>query len=202
MRRPVLSLTISIALLMGLAAVRPEARSAALPRETWPAAPSLVVLTTLMNYAEGTIASGFRATAEQLTDRDLSELTQDLTRALRDLTDGAVDRFHSVVRERVAPGHVATMVRAGRIVVGRFKDLARLTTNLGYGGRRTHNGVINGGFILLDADADRKPEQRVFLRTHELGHALGFHHVESEPSVMNPTIKIGSTLDGLNREVR
>ena len=215
-RKSAFAVAIALALVTGLAGARPEARptadrpdaariEAALRElldsehgpEAWNGAPSLVLLTSIMNYAEGTIASGFRATSEQLNDQDLSDLASDLKQALRDLSDGALDGFRTVTRDRVLPARVGTIVRSGRIVVGRFRGLARVTHNLGYGGRRSKNGVINGGFVLLDADADRDARQRNLLRTHELGHALGYHHVESEPSIMNS--RIGSPLTPFDR---
>jgi hypothetical protein len=89
------------------------------------------------------------------------------------------------------------VVRPGRIVVGRFQGVQAKTGNLGYGGRATRNGVINGAAVILDADFDRTSDRRHLLRTHELGHALGYHHVQSQPSVMNP--RVGSSLTDFDR---
>jgi predicted Zn-dependent protease len=50
---------------------------------------------------------------------------------------------------------------------------------------------------MLDADFDRQSSQRFLLRTHELGHALGYHHVESRPSVMNP--RVGNSMTEFDR---
>jgi hypothetical protein len=60
---------------------------------------------------------------------------------------------------------------------------------IGLGGRAARsNGVISGAAIILDADFDQTSPKRRLLRTHELGHALGYNHVRSRPSIMNPVI--------------
>jgi hypothetical protein len=41
---------------------------------------------------------------------------------------------------------------------------------------------------MLDDDFDRTSDRRRLLRTHELGHALGYNHVKSRASIMNPGI--------------
>ena len=51
--------------------------------------------------------------------------------------------------------------------------------------------------LMLDADFDRQSSQRFLLRTHELGHALGYHHVQSRPSVMNP--RVGNAITEFDR---
>ena len=47
---------------------------------------------------------------------------------------------------------------------------------------------------LLDADYDEASESRRLLRTHELGHALGYNHVTARVSIMNPAIGPEPTL--------
>ena len=54
--------------------------------------------------------------------------------------------------------------------------------------KRLANGTITSGTVMLDEDYDRNTQQPRLLRMHELGHALGFNHVESLRSVMNPTV--------------
>jgi predicted Zn-dependent protease len=51
--------------------------------------------------------------------------------------------------------------------------------------------------MMLDADFDRDSSQRRLLRTHELGHAIGYHHVTSRPSVMNP--EVGNSITEFDR---
>jgi hypothetical protein len=42
--------------------------------------------------------------------------------------------------------------------------------------------------MYLDRDFDRNDSRRRLLRIHELGHALGWQHVTSRTSIMNPAI--------------
>ena len=42
--------------------------------------------------------------------------------------------------------------------------------------------------MFLDRDFDHSDNRRRLLRIHELGHALGYQHVTSRTSVMNPAI--------------
>ena len=70
---------------------------------------------------------------------------------------------------------------------------------LGFGGRRTRtDGTVTAGAILLDNEFDRSDAKRRLLRTHELGHALGYNHVRSRPSIMNP--EIGPEPNAFDRE--
>ncbi len=50
------------------------------------------------------------------------------------------------------------------------------------------DGSIVGGAMYLDREFDRDDNRRRLLRIHELGHALGYQHVESRTSIMNPSI--------------
>ena len=79
--------------------------------------------------------------------------------------------------------------RPGQIVVGRYSGLRRLRNTIGFGGRAARpDGRISGGAVLLDRDYDQTSGLRRLLRTHELGHALGFNHVQSQTSIMNASI--------------
>ena len=42
--------------------------------------------------------------------------------------------------------------------------------------------------MFLDSRFDKNDDRRRLLRIHELGHALGQLHVETRPSIMNPSI--------------
>ena len=69
---------------------------------------------------------------------------------------------------------------------------------VGYSGRTTRdNGSITAASVILDRDFDRDSDQRQLLRTHELGHALGYNHVESRASVMNP--RVGTEITNFDR---
>jgi hypothetical protein len=206
---------LACALMVWVSSARPEARMVGEPasladaavrellegknghRETWASAPALVIVTSVMNYTGNDLPSGYAALDETVSASDVTELTADLTRALSDLTAGTFRTFRSITVETPAPGTIVKVVRPGQIVVGRFRGVQAKTGSLGYGGRMTHDTQIVGAAVVLDAAFDRQSDRRQLLRTHELGHALGYNHVESRPSVMNP--RVGSSLTDFDR---
>jgi hypothetical protein len=79
------------------------------------------------------------------------------------------------------------MQRLGSIVVARYEGLTAATTFWGYT-RWAWNGAgeMQGGIVMLDRGFDESDSQyKRSLRTHELGHALGYQHVFALTSVMN-----------------
>jgi len=62
----------------------------------------------------------------------------------------------------------------------------------------TRGSQITAAAVIIDRDADRDHKQQNVIRTHELGHALGYNHVESRPSIMNP--RAGGGLTDFDRE--
>ena len=156
--------------------------------QRWAAAPELVVLASVMEYRSSETAE-YRATAQELSDVETDALIADLTSALATLTDNTFRNFSAVTRESVAGGTLVRVTRPNRIVVGRFRDVQRQINTIGLGGRAARaDGTITAAAILLDADFDRTNAARRLLRVHELGHALGYNHVESRTSIMNPRI--------------
>ena len=166
-------------------------------RTAWASAPGLVIMKSVLDYASGDLSSGFAASSETLSVEELVNLTIDFSRAFEELTGGAYEEFSSVEFESADPGENVSVVRPGKILVGRFRGVQKKTGNLGYGGRAIRNGSIHAAAVLLDADFDRKSESRDLLRTHELGHALGYHHVLTQPSIMNP--RVGSPITDFDR---
>lgn len=164
----------------------------------WERVPELVVLTSVMQYEKGR-GTRYRATAQQLTDVEAEALVDDLTGALATLTDEAFTRFAAVRRETAAPGDVVEIMRPGQIVVARYTGVRDQLATIGFGGRSTRGDVIRAGSIILDNDFDRASTSRRLLRAHELGHALGYHHVHSRASIMNP--QIGSEATDFDRAV-
>jgi len=153
----------------------------------WDRVPELVVLMPVLQYEKGR-GTEYRATAERLSDDEATQLVADLTSALAVLTDDAFQGFSSVRRESVAAGDVVNVMRPGQIVVARYNGVKDQLATIGFGGRSTRNSTIRAGSIILDNDFDRTNETRRLLRMHELGHALGYNHVLSRPSIMNPKI--------------
>jgi hypothetical protein len=166
-------------------------------RESWTSAPALAIVSSVLDYNAGDLNTGFVATGDRLTAAELSQLESDLTGALDELTAGTVKAFRAVELVSASAGDVVKVIRPGQIVVGRFRGVQSKTGNLGYGARLTRGGAISSAAVILDASADRKPEQRLLMRTHELGHALGYNHVESRASVMNP--RAGSSFTEFDR---
>jgi hypothetical protein len=179
------------------AALREMLEGTAGRRETWKTAPELVVLAPVLDYDTGGIVSGYAAAKDRLNTGEIEKLASELTQAMQELTGGAFPSFRSIRVQTAAAGDTVNVMRPGTIVVARYRGLRASTGNIGYGGRSTRNGTITGAAMMLDADFDRQSHQRGLLRTHELGHALGYHHVASRPSVMNP--KVGNAITAFDR---
>jgi hypothetical protein len=156
--------------------------------QRWRQAPKLTIVLSVLDYRLGGDVE-YVATSERLSDADVAGLVRDLTDGLSVLTANTFEQFSSVSREIVAPGATVRVSRPDQIVTGRFNGLRRSVKTLGFGGRRARkDGTITAGAILLDSEFDRTNARRRLLRTHELGHALGYNHVHSRASIMNPGI--------------
>ena len=164
----------------------------------WDRVPELVVLMPVMQYEKGR-GTRYRATAQQLTTDEADALVADLTRAISVLTDGVFQGFAAVHRETAAAGDVVNVMRPGQIVVARYDGVREQLSTIGFGGRSTRSDLIRAGSIILDNEFDRTSTLRRLLRTHELGHALGYNHVHSRASIMNP--KIGPEPNDFDRAV-
>lgn len=179
------------------AALREMLEGSAGRREVWRSAPELVILTSVMEFTGPDMTAGYAATGETITVDEIEQIEADFTSAIASLTARRFAAFSAVYVEPVAAGQVATMFRRGQVVVGRFRGVHDKAGTLGFGGRTTREGAITAGAVILDSDFDRKSDRRGLLRTHELGHALGYNHVESRRSVMNP--RVGSDLTDFDR---
>ena len=157
--------------------------------QRWTSAPALVVLGTVMQY-HSIGSEEYQATSTQLTDDEVALLIEHLTEGLALLTGNRFTSFASVIVERPASGDKANTLRTGTIVVGRYRGVQSLANTIGLG-RWSTNGSspeITGGAVYLDQNFDRGEEARRLLRIHELGHALGYLHVNTRTSIMNPAI--------------
>lgn len=154
----------------------------------WTRQPELVVLTSVMEYRPGAQTT-YEATSERLDEKEVADLIGDLTSALRLLTADTFRQFAGVRLEDAPSGTRVNVLRPGQIVVGRYRGLRDRLNTVGLGGKVAYDAAsIGAGLILLDRDYDRSSVLRRLLRTHELGHALGYRHVESSSSIMNPRI--------------
>jgi matrixin len=163
----------------------------------WTRQPELVVLTSVMEYRPGAQTT-YEATSEVLGEQEINDLIGDLTTALRLLTADTFKHFAVVRLEDAPSGTRVNVLRPGQIVVGRYLGLRDRLNTVGLGGKVAYDAAsVGAGLILLDRDYDRRSSLRRLLRTHELGHALGYRHVESSSSIMNP--RIGSEPTDVDR---
>ena len=92
--------------------------------------------------------------------------------------------------ERPAAGDRVTATRTGKIVVGRYTGIVTLANTdwlrpLVHAQRRHRRRRRRCSWIVIST---RTTAGRRLLRIHELGHALGYQHVKSRTSIMNPAI--------------
>jgi hypothetical protein len=164
----------------------------------WTDTPALTILGSVMDYRPGN-GSEYIARSERLSESEIDEIAGDLTSALHVLSAGKFSEFASVSVLPVQAGSTANVAKAGHIVVGRFKGLRQATKAIGLGGRRTRKDrTISAGLIILDSEYDQTNANRHLLRTHELGHALGYNHVHSRKSIMN--LHLGSPPNAFDHE--
>jgi hypothetical protein len=156
--------------------------------QRWTSRPALVILASVMEYRDQS-GQTYSATDEKLSDDELGQLQAHLQEAIGFLTGRTYMTFASIEVERPAAGARVNTLRTGQIVVGRYNGIAKFASTIGYGmWSEQPDGSIAGGAMYLDRDFDRDDSRRRLLRIHELGHALGYQHVESRTSIMNPSI--------------
>jgi len=153
----------------------------------WTSRPSLVVLATVMDYRGS--SDTFEATGEQMSDEEVTQMVQHYTEGLALLTGNTYTTFADVQVERPAGGTRVSPFRAGKIVTGRYIGITTYAKTIGYGQwAEQPDGTIASGANFLDRDFDKNDSRRRLLRIHELGHSLGYQHVESRISIMNPAV--------------
>ena len=156
--------------------------------QRWTSRPSLVIVTSVMGFRGGS-NNQYTATSEQMSDDEVAQMTTHLTEGLALLTGGTYTSFASVQVEHPAKDERVLVARSGKIVVGRYTGIVGFSEVIGYGNwQEQPDGSVTGGSIYLDRDFDKNDGRRRLLRIHELGHALGYTHVTSRTSVMNPAI--------------
>jgi hypothetical protein len=156
--------------------------------QRWTTAPKLVVVASVMEYGTA-FAGDYPATGELLSDNEVSTMIAHLTEGLSLLTGGAFASFGSIDVERPGGGARVAAMRPNTIVVGRYNGVVTFAQTIGFGQWAAQSdGRVTSGAMFLDRDFDRNDPRRRLLRIHELGHALGYQHVTSRASIMNPSI--------------
>lgn len=157
----------------------------------WTTAPSVVVQRRVLRFT-GVDDGSFVATATVLSDDEIDDLLDDLLGALPHLTGDTFGRFANRSIETAAEGERVAVTRSGTIVVAEYEGLAATTTYWGYT-RWAWNerGEVRAGSMMLDRafETSGSPYRRS-LRSHELGHALGYNHVNARVSVMNISARV------------
>jgi hypothetical protein len=156
--------------------------------QRWTRKPGLVVLTSVMTY-NGPAETSYAATGERLTDEEVDAMVQDFTRGLRLMSGNTWTAFDTIVREAVDEGARASVQRDGMVVAGRYRGIVSWSNTIGLGRWYDEpDGKVTAGTVFLDYEFDKSDDRRWLLRMHELGHALGYTHVTTRLSLMNPTI--------------
>jgi len=132
------------------------------------------------------------ALADQMTDAEVAQLADDLTWALPQLTGGTFTAFSTVARQTSNEGATVHILNAAVITVSRVVGLNSTAGFWGYSRWQFQpDGTVTAGMITLDRDFERSGSPfRRSLRSHELGHALGYNHVTTRSSVMNAAATI------------
>jgi hypothetical protein len=152
----------------------------------WTAAPPLLIEARSLQFTDVNMMDAV-ALDDVMPDAEAASLLDDLTWALPQLTGGSFSNFASVTRQTASPGARVTLLNDNVITVSRVVGLTAATGFWGYGRWRFQSdGRVVAGIVMLDRDFDRSGSGFVrSLRSHELGHALGYNHVTARPSVMN-----------------
>jgi len=158
--------------------------------QRWVTAPPLRVQSRVLQFTS-TAAADAVGLDEVMADDERASLEADLTWALPQLTGNQFPAFATITRETVAEGASMSVLNTGVITVARYKGLQSATGYWGYSRwQYRSDGTVIGGSIMLDRDFDKSGSMyRRSLRTHELGHALGYTHVTVRPSVMNSSAR-------------
>ncbi len=160
----------------------------------WTTPPPLLVETRAGMFADIN-APTVTAIADEMSDAEYQSLVADLTWALPQLTGDTFGRFATVKRQTSSPDATVRLDNDEVITVARLAGLTAATGYWGYARWQFEtSGEITSGIIMLDRDFERSNSRyRRSLRAHELGHALGYNHVATRPSVMNSTARLEPT---------
>jgi len=170
----------------------------------WTSAPQLILETRTLQYVNTNSVFSATALSENMTDDEVSTWLADLAWGLPQMTGGTFQAFASITVRTTPPGQVANQSNVGFITVAREQGMNAATgTTLGLGTwLQNPDFSVAGGILTLDRDEDMTtgPVRRI-IRTHELGHSLGYSHVTSQLSVMSPNCCAIDTLTAFDLAV-
>jgi hypothetical protein len=111
-----------------------------------------------------------------------------MTWALPQLTGGAFQSFSSVTMDSPLAGASVTTLTPGVITFARFVDVQ---VGVGSPGNTFFEGsqdssVLDSVIMIDETFEQLNPALTRSLRSHELGHALGYNELSDPPSVMDP----------------
>lgn len=121
------------------------------------------------------------------TDAAVAEIGSQATSAIGPMTGGRIPAFETVETQLAGVGAVVNLMVPGRITIARCTFLAERTGAVGYSKwDYDGNGRLTAGAVVIDYlyDEGAVSAERFHLRSHELGHTLGYAHVDV-PSIMN-----------------
>jgi hypothetical protein len=152
----------------------------------WTSAPPLLLETRSLQFTDVNMMDAV-ALDDVMPDAEANSIVNDMSWALPQLTGGTFSNFASVARQTAAQGARVSLLNDDVITVSRVVGLTAATGFWGYGRWRFQSdGRVVAGIVMLDRDFDRSGSSFVrSLRSHELGHALGYNHVTARTSVMN-----------------
>jgi predicted Zn-dependent protease len=152
----------------------------------WTSAPPVNIETRTLQFTEINQTDAV-AMSEIMSSADAASIITDFTWALPQLTGGTFNDFASVSKQESAQGTRVSLLNDGTITVARMAGLTTATGFWGYGRWRFRtDGSVIAGIVMLDRDFDKSGSTFTrSLRSHELGHALGYQHVTARASVMN-----------------
>lgn len=160
----------------------------------WTTSPPLIVERRTLHFTDAGAAAAVAGT-DAMTDAEYASLEGDLESALPQLTGGTYRGFSGVRQQTATTGDSVNLLNTGWITVVRMDGLTAATGMWGFGRFQVQtDGSVVGGLVMIDRDFDRSGNTALrALRTHELGHALGYSHVTGRQSVMNAAANVEPT---------
>jgi hypothetical protein len=160
----------------------------------WTTAPAVIIQRRVLQFTNVDATSAV-ATSVVLSDSEIQSITGDVEEVLPGLTGQTFDRFANQSVESAAEGESVSLARTGAIVVAQYQGLTDATTYWGYTRWAWNDrGELRAASIMLDRGFETSGSAyRRTLRAHELGHALGYSHVDVRESVMNVSARVPLT---------